>query len=223
VDSIESRDVSSVRFGEFTLLPLARELRRHDRPIHLSPKAFQLLEALLARSPAALSKAELHEVLWPDTHVVEANLANLVGELRRAIGDRSRTGGFIRTVHGYGYAFRSPGPAPAPEGAGARCQLVWRTGRAPLSVGDHILGRDPDLELCFDARDVSRSHARIRVTEEGATLEDMGSKNGTYLNGRRLQGPAALQDADEIRLGPKLRLRFRAAGATHSTETHGAD
>ena len=67
----------SVRFGPFVLDPEARELRCDGSPLHLSPKAFQLLAALVESRPKALSKANLHDRLWPDTFVVEANLANL--------------------------------------------------------------------------------------------------------------------------------------------------
>ena len=53
----------------------------------MSPKAFQLLEILLENQPKAMAKGMLQEILWPDTFVVEKNLANLVGEIREALGD----------------------------------------------------------------------------------------------------------------------------------------
>jgi Transcriptional regulatory protein, C terminal len=75
-----------VRFGDFIVDTDTRELLRESRPVHLSPKAFQLLELLVTARPRALSKDALYKRLWPNTFVVEANLSNLVGELRAAIG-----------------------------------------------------------------------------------------------------------------------------------------
>src|SRR5260370_8880521 len=94
-----------LRFGEFTLDADTRQVLRADREIHLSPKAFELLHVLVEHRPRALSKAALQERLWPDTFVSEANLPNLVSEIRGALGDVARRGRFVRTVHGYGYAF----------------------------------------------------------------------------------------------------------------------
>ena len=87
-----------VRFDDFVLDTDTRELRRKALPIHLSPKAFQLLQLLLENRPKALSKASLQERLWPDTFVVEANLSNLVGEVRAALGDDAHRPHFVRTV-----------------------------------------------------------------------------------------------------------------------------
>ena len=103
------------RFGEFVLDSDTREVHRGREPVHLSPKAFQLLEALVESRPKALSKAALHDRLWPKTFVVEANLANLVGEIRAALGEDPRRPRFVRTVHGFGYAFRGAPDTRAPS------------------------------------------------------------------------------------------------------------
>lgn len=99
-----------VSFGEFVLDLDSRELRRGAKLVRVSPKAFQLLEILVTNRPKALSKAELQDRLWPETFVVEKNLANLVSEIRQALGERSSASGFIRTVPRYGYAFRDAIP-----------------------------------------------------------------------------------------------------------------
>ena len=82
-----------------------RQLTRAGREIHLEPKAFELLSALVLERPKALSKADLQERLWPGTFVAEANLSNLVAEIRAALGDPARAPLFVRTVHRFGYAF----------------------------------------------------------------------------------------------------------------------
>jgi len=105
------------RFGPFVLDTDARELLRDGAPVHLSPKAYLLLEALLENRPKALSKADLHGRIWPKTFVVETNLANLVTEIRTLIGDEPRRPRFLRTVHGFGYAFRGTGSEEVSEGA----------------------------------------------------------------------------------------------------------
>ena len=86
----------------------ARVLTRAGTPVSLSPKAFQLLGLLVNSHDKAFSKAELQDLLWPGTFVVEKNLTNLVSEIREAIGDNPVRPRFIRTVHRFGYAFLEP-------------------------------------------------------------------------------------------------------------------
>src|SRR5688500_9228808 len=94
-----------VSFGDLTLDTDTRQIRRGAVEVQISPKAFDLLTALVDARPRALSKADLHERLWPRTYVTESNLAGLVAEIRRAIGDDARTPRFVRTVQRFGYAF----------------------------------------------------------------------------------------------------------------------
>lgn len=207
-----------VEFGEFVLDLESRELRRADEPVHLSPKAYQLLAALVSRRPAALSKSELLARLWPDTFVVEANLSNLVGELREALDEDSRKPRFLRTVQRFGYAFRGDEPRRAASTAKPSCRLIWSGGKADLAEGELVLGRDHDLELCFDSASVSRRHARIQVTEGGAVLEDLNSKNGTFVGGRRIDSPVPLADGHDFILGSVL-VTYRCIRQAASTRT----
>ena len=94
-----------IQFGPFILDLDTRQLTRESREIHLAPKAFELLATLVADRPKVLSKEVLQQRLWPETFVAEANLSNLVAEIREALGDRARTPLFVRTAHGFGYAF----------------------------------------------------------------------------------------------------------------------
>jgi DNA-binding winged helix-turn-helix (wHTH) protein len=199
----------------------SRELSRAGRPVPLSPKAFHLLDLLLARRPRACSKAELQEAIWPDTFVVEANLANLVAELRAALGEKGRRAGSVRTVHGFGYAI--PGEAVAEvredRAGGASGVALISDGRTfVLANGENVLGRDPAVEVFLDDTVVSRRHARITVSGSKATIEDLGSKNGTFLGGRPVTTPAPLQDVDAILLGSVL-LTVRLAEPGRSTMT----
>jgi DNA-binding winged helix-turn-helix (wHTH) protein len=206
-----------VAFADFVLDLESRELRRAGEPLHLSPKAFRLLEILVVDRPRAFSKTELVGRLWPDTCVVEANLSNLVGELRQALGDDPRNPRFVRTIQRFGYAFRGDAQRSVP--ARPAWRLVWVGGRAELRDGEHVLGRDDDLDLRFDASCVSRRHARIRVSDDEAVLEDLGSKNGTFVAERRVHSPVALADGDQIRLG-SVRLSFQRVRRAESTRTN---
>src|SRR5262245_17210286 len=137
-----------------------RQLLREGQPVALSPKAFQLLELLIESRPKALSKSDLHDRLWPNTFVVEANLSNLIGELRRALKDDSKRPQFIRTVHRFGYAFRGePGDSSLHKSIRAVCRVVWAGGSATLGNGEHIVGRDTAAAIFLDSPSVSRRHA----------------------------------------------------------------
>jgi DNA-binding winged helix-turn-helix (wHTH) protein len=215
-----------LHFGEFTLDSLTRQLRRGADEIHVSPKAFALLLELVERRPGALTKAALQESLWPGTFVVEANLSNLIAEIRAALEDDVRHPRFIRTVHGFGYAFcgtvsgdrAAEAPAEAPHVAAPRCVLVQSGRLYPLAEGENVLGREGDVASWFDSTSVSRRHARIVVTEGKALLEDLASKNGTFLGDVRVSAPVSLEDGAEIRLGSLL-VTFRWTLAHPSTET----
>ena len=71
------------RFDDFTLDTATRRLLRAGAERHLSPKAFDLLNFLVANRARAISKTELLQQLWPTTHVLETNLASLVAEIGR--------------------------------------------------------------------------------------------------------------------------------------------
>ena len=213
-----------IRFEPFTLDLDTRQLLEGSREVHLAPKAFDLLAMLAVDRPKVLSKAVLQERLWPRTFVAEANLSNMVAELRAALGDRARAPRLIRTAHGVGYAFC----AEAVNSPRLRetipdrpsCWLEWNRRRFPLSIGSHVIGRDPDVEIRLDASTVSRRHARLVVTAEAVVLEDAGSKNGTFRGGHRLTSPVQLEDGDALRLG-SLMLTFRVRAGVMSTDTHG--
>jgi DNA-binding winged helix-turn-helix (wHTH) protein len=210
-----------IRFGAFTLDLDTRQLTQSGREIHLAPKAFDLLVALVLDRPKVLSKSVLQERLWPQTFVAEANLSNLVAEIREAIGDRARAPLFIRTAHGFGYAFC--GEATTESGAEETalgqpsCWLEWGSRRFPLAAGEHIIGRDPDVDVRLDASTVSRRHARLIVTAEGTTLEDFGSKNGTFRGSERVTSPIRLADGDALHIGSLLvTFHLRGPGSTET-------
>jgi DNA-binding winged helix-turn-helix (wHTH) protein len=200
--------VATVRlvFGECVLDAEARLLVRAGQPVHLTTKAFDLLCALAARRPRVLSKAEAHALLWADVHVSEANLPNLVTEVRAALGDDARSPRFVRTVHGIGYAFcgeaQAPGASPPAGDPPFVYRLEWAGGLIALAEGEYLLGRHPESVVPTSAAGVSRRHARLRIAGGQAVLEDLGSRHGTFLAERRLSAPATLASGDRFWLGP---------------------
>jgi DNA-binding winged helix-turn-helix (wHTH) protein len=206
-------------FRDYVLDSDTRELLHQGQPVPVSPKAFQLLEILIDNRPKALSKSVLHDRLWPNTFVVEANLANLIGEIRRALDDDPRQPRYVRTVHRFGYAFRADTVDLARSViGGVVCRLIWAGGSATLREGEHILGRDADAEVFLDSPSVSRRHARISIADGRATFEDLGSKNGSSVGGRRTHGPVSLADGDVITTGI-IELTFRMVRPAVPTET----
>jgi DNA-binding winged helix-turn-helix (wHTH) protein len=211
-----------VQFSDFAVDFGSRQLLRGAEAIHLGPKAFELLELLLKRRPRALSKAQLQSQLWPRTFVSESNLTSLVTELRTALADDARQPRFIRTVYGFGYAFSGEAEELA-DTAGVsppravRLRLFLENREIALRDGENLLGRVDEGVAWLESATVSRRHARILVSGGKATLEDLGSKNGTFVRGRRLTAPSPLSDGDEIRVG-EVRMTFRVL-APVSTRT----
>jgi DNA-binding winged helix-turn-helix (wHTH) protein len=210
------------RFERFALDTGTRQLLRSGKEVHLSPKAFELLLLLVENGSRAMSKAELHERLWPSTFVLETNLASLVAEVRRALGDSADDPQFVRTMHRFGYWFighvETGAGGEKPLIPSVRYWLVWETRQVPLTDGENVLGRAPDAGVWIDATGVSRHHARIVVAGRNATVEDLGSKNGTYVRGQRVTTPYRLEDGDQIRLGSVV-VTFRIPPPAGSTDT----
>ena len=218
-----------VSFGEFAFHRGAHQLCRAGKERHLEPKAFELLDLLLARRPEAVSKAEIRDRLWPDTFVSESSLTSLVAQLRSTLGDERKRPRLIRTVHGFGYAFAGeardePGPSARRAATGASPRgspacVFWAGREFALAHGENVLGRDPEATVYIEHTGVSRRHARIVLTGRRATLEDLGSKNGTFIHDQRIETPQPLVDGDFFDLG-RLSLRFHfASGGRDSTKT----
>jgi DNA-binding winged helix-turn-helix (wHTH) protein len=211
-----------LRFGDCIFDSETRELIRAGQPRPLSPRAFHLLQALLEQRPRALSQKELHEWLWPETFVARSSLFRLVSEVRQAIGDDTHQPRYVRTVPRYGYAFFAPAADERGSGTGGRsaptCFVLWAGREIPLADGETVIGRGPECAIRVDSPKVSRRHARIEVSRGKATLADLGSKNGTFLQGRRLDDAATLFGGDEICVGPAV-LIFRTGGAMGTTES----
>ena len=215
-----------IHFGEFTLDPATRQLFSSGTriPIHLSPKAFDVLRVLLEHRPGAVSKTDLHELVWPGTFVAEASLTMVITEIRRALGDDPQQPRFVRTVHRFGYAFCGEA-VQGEDRAGAKREttppkawLVWKERVLVLRDGENVIGRDPGCDIWLDEVGISRRHARIVVAHGAAMLEDLGSKNGTLLRNEVIRTTVPLTDGDPISFGP-VDTQFRLWSDRSSTKT----
>jgi hypothetical protein len=208
----------TLQFGDFVFDEERRQLFRGGEPLRLEPKAFQLLALLLSRRPEAASKAEIHAALWAGAFISESSLPGLVGDLRSVLGDSPSEPRFIRTVLRFGYAFCgkvTPGPVSPPGGV-PRWSALWAGREIPLPNGEHLIGRGEECLIRSHSSRVSRHHARVRVTPEHVFVEDLGSRNGTWVQDRRIDGAAELAAGDTVRVGPEV-IRFVAARPDAST------
>ena len=215
-----SQGTASVTFGACVLDLRTRELRTNGTATALPPKMFRLLTVLLDHRPRALSKAELHERIWDDAFVSDGTLTGLVADLRRTIGDTGGGGHLIRTVYGFGYAFSGEVSTvnAAPLNTGPVCYLICSENEIALRPGEHAVGRTREATVRIDDPSVSRRHAQITVAPNRVTLQDLGSKNGTYLNERRVHAVEVLADGDRIVVGP-AHMRYRVISGDGSTLT----
>jgi DNA-binding winged helix-turn-helix (wHTH) protein len=216
-----------ISFGDCLFDSELRQLHRGGAPVHMTPKGLRLLELLLERRPRPVSKQEIRDAVWPSTAVAEGSLANLVFEVRTALGDDPREPTFVRTVHGFGYSFCGQAAETAAPGAAEALstgvvltshRLVAPGGEFDLDEGENLIGRDSDCAVRIRSTTVSRHHARILVRGDEVLVEDLGSKNGTFLSGVRVEKPTPLKDGDALQIG-SIRATYHSLGPETSTDT----
>jgi DNA-binding winged helix-turn-helix (wHTH) protein len=215
------------RFGPFFYDAVGHALLRGGAEIPLTHKGRELLLLFLHNPGRLLTREEITEKVWPDVAVTDDAVRFQVAELRKALSDSGDS--FIRTIRREGYRWEasvtaaSDRPVWSPDAAGAarsehRCRLVLEKREVQLLEGENVLGRDPDAALWIDHPSVSRRHARVVLREGKAMLEDLDSKNGTFLNGQTIAGRVALADGDEIRIGHETMVFRLLSPKTTQTE-----
>jgi DNA-binding winged helix-turn-helix (wHTH) protein len=205
-------------FGPFVLDVEGVELRKGPEKVSIRPKCFDVLVYLLDQPGRVVSKEELLEKVWPDVVVNDATLNRTVTELRAALGDDADHPRYVETVSRRGYKFIASTSAPA---APVETDLVLAYGdqEFPLPDGEHIIGRGADVAVPIFASATSRHHARVVVAGNSVTVEDLGSRNGTYVNGTRVEGSVELHTGDEIRIGGDCLVLWSRSGETESLRT----
>jgi DNA-binding winged helix-turn-helix (wHTH) protein len=193
------------RFGTCRLDVPARQLLRDGQERPLQPKAFDLLRILIDARPQVLTKAEIMDLVWPDSYVAESNIAILIGDIRVAIGDSSREPRLIKTVFGIGYSFIGEVTESVSHRAvplhGPAFILSIGPRRILVLQGVMTVGRDPTNDILLPDASVSRFHAQLHCGHGAVEVEDLASKNGTRVNGLRVEGRTLLAHGTEVVFG----------------------
>jgi DNA-binding winged helix-turn-helix (wHTH) protein len=213
--------------GEWWFEPDLDRISRGDEHRTLRPRVSELLAALADRPGELALKHELVDAVWQSGYVTDNALAHLVTELRGALGDDAAHPSYVETIFRRGYRLVAPvvhsDASPASPTPPVRFQLENEAGTlTDLTEGENLIGRSPEAVVRVDSSEASRRHARILIRGAVAELEDLGSKNGTYLRGRRLTARARLEVADEIQIGINV-ATFRLRSLDDSTRTEDPD
>jgi DNA-binding winged helix-turn-helix (wHTH) protein len=225
----QARDLVGARrrpfqLGDWLVEPTLDQISRDGRIVRLRPRAMDVLTRLALEAGKLASKQDLIDAVWRTEFVSEHALTQVIAELRAALGDDARNPAYIENIPRRGYrlvAAVTPVAASVPPAHDASLpfKLQGEDADHPLIQGPNIIGRTDDADISIDRIEVSRCHARIFVAGTTATIEDLGSKNGTYVNGERLEQPTLLANGDEIWIGRSVaRLRFLVEGEPTMTE-----
>lgn len=222
------------RLGGWLVQPSLNRLSRQGRTVHVEPKLMDVLVFLASRPGEVTSKEELLEAVWGRPYIAESVLSRAIAELRRALDDNAAAPDIVETIRKRGYrviaaveAVGAPtgndgaGKVPdAPVGAGeAPVVLVWGQRELPFSVGSFVIGRAADAALRLRTPRASRHHARLTVGECHVSLEDLGSKNGTFVRGSRITLPTELVDGDDVTIGGEVFIvRLSVSSGTTLTD-----
>ena len=210
------------RLGKWLVQPSLNRLVHGDTELHVRPKLMDLLVFFSRRADEVISKEEVLEGVWAKQFMAESVLSGLMAELRQILGDDAHNPRFIETVPKRGYRLVVAAEPMADEdtgaGSGTACVLTVTGRRVPLGEGEYLIGRAPDAAVHIDSTDVSRHHAKVVVHGGCVTIEDLGSKNGTFVGNDRVGEPRELRNGDQVRLGGVL-IVFRLPRHLQSTMT----
>jgi DNA-binding winged helix-turn-helix (wHTH) protein len=204
-------------FGAFHVDLESGELRREYDKVPIRPKCFDLLVYLLRNRGKLIAKDTLLDTVWSDAIVAEATLSRTITELREVLGDHPQRPKFIQTVSRRGYRFIAPAheifPATADEHR-TELSIVHRGKEYPLRSGEQVIGRGRGAAIPLYNSLTSRHHARITVNGKKVSVEDLGSKNGTFVNGHRVVKPTELKVGDQIQIGGEILTLWSPTGDT---------
>jgi DNA-binding winged helix-turn-helix (wHTH) protein len=217
---------SDFRLGDWLVQPGLCRISHDGRTVHLRPKVMEVLACLAGSAGKMVTRQALIDTVWAREFISDSALARAVFELRRALGDDDAMPRYVETIAKRGYRLVAPvTPAGEPAGAAAggaaapsRFVAVVGDGEIRLCEGENVIGRADDARVHVDSSTVSRRHARIVVRGDGAVIEDLGSKNGTEVDGRAIDAPVALADRTIIWVG-SVALTFHDTGADGTTRT----
>ena len=207
-------------FGAFRLDLEAGELLRRGERVEIRPKVFDLLLFLLQNRGKLLTKEMLLAQVWSDVVVSETSLTRTVADLRELLEDDSDQPQYIETAPKRGYKFiaaveevRSGAPGSQETGL----SLIHGATEYPLREGEQMIGRGREVDIPLFTSLTSRHHARVHVRNGVVTLEDLGSMNGTLVNGVRVNGAIELKLGDQIKIGGEVLVLWSPTSPTTPT------
>ena len=229
---IAARMGGSLRFADYELDLAAYSLRQAGHAVKLEKIPMELLILLVQRAGALVARSDIQAALWGGEVFVDhgAAINTAIRKIRQALGDDAETPRFVETVVGKGYRFvasvqrvpSSPRQSDTSRGSFPRYSIARGKQEFILKAAETVLGRDPEAGICIDHPSVSRRHASVSIGAGGAVLEDLSSRNGTFVNGRRIDGPVQIDHGAVIGLGA-LTLTFAVLRAPASTQSISAD
>jgi DNA-binding winged helix-turn-helix (wHTH) protein len=206
--------VDNFVLGPYVVKPSLGHVERDGSVVRVRPRVMDLLVFFAEHPGIVLPPQRLLDNVWGTRFVTYSALTRTIAELRRAMGDETERPWLLETIPKRGYRLlvnpasivgTAPGAPPKDAGgddpSSPRFWVSAGDRSVALPVGTHLLGRDESAALRLDSPWVSRRHAAINVGAGEASIVDLGSRNGTFVNGRRLQGESPLCHGDEVRLG----------------------
>ena len=216
--------MTAFRFGPFVYDAVDRILLCDGEEVPLTHKNREMLLLFLENPRRTLTRTKLVERVWGDAAVTDDAVRAQIVKLRRALGEAGD--GLVQMVRREGYRWEgdvqteviSPRrPAQSVILRAPRFRLVLDDREVQLLDGPNVIGRDSESALWIDHASVSRRHAQVVVAGGRARLEDLQSKNGTFLNGRKISKPEPLANGDEIRIGV-MKIVFRTLSRLQTTQ-----
>jgi DNA-binding winged helix-turn-helix (wHTH) protein len=210
--------------GEWRIVPTLDRISRGNEIVRVPPRVMQVLLCLADDPGQVVTKQQLIDTVWSKEFVTEGALTRCIAILRRFLGDDARQPRYVENIPRRGYRLVMPPQALSETEdtgrahPGTLCWLSYGERRFVLSDGENLIGRAPDAAVHIDSKEVSRYHARVIVAGVRATVEDLGSKNGTFVEGRRLDTACQLRNGDHLAVGSLL-MEFRVHDPQGSTET----
>jgi DNA-binding winged helix-turn-helix (wHTH) protein/tetratricopeptide (TPR) repeat protein len=174
-----------VVFGPFSMDLAGQRLWRDGRPIRLRPKSWDVLRYLVERPGLLVTKEAIHAEVWRGTAVSDDTLTQSIGELRRALGDATRTPRFIETVHGRGFRFIGQVGTDTPTELG---DTSVDTAEAAFPV----VGREQALSRLHECLRRARQGARQLVFITGEAGIGKTTLAETFLRSPELRSPDVL-------------------------------
>ncbi len=209
-----SRLVDGFWLEEWLVQPRLGRIVRDRIVVDLRPRVMDVLVVLASRAGDVVSKRELVDSVWNSGFVADNTINHCIKELREDLGDSASSPRFVQTIPRRGYRLMGRVRTVSSDDLmlcmeEARYVLEADRWRAFLVDGANVIGRGGEAQIVIGSPRVSRHHARIMVGDSGAIVEDLGSKNGTFVGDQRIDRPTPLTNGDELGIGD-VRLVFHA-------------